>query len=74
MSDFSDKFLREGKKLFSPLPGPFVYFGVFGKHPGWDDHMEDIGLDTESLLLARKIPLRGRDRRPDHLGRMGKTG
>lgn len=23
---------------------------VFGKHPAWDDHMEDIGLDTDHLV------------------------
>jgi hypothetical protein len=25
----------------------------FGKHPGWDDHIDDIGLVTESLRLAK---------------------
>ena len=34
---------------------PQVWLGAFGKHPGWDDHIDDIGLETESLLLAKQI-------------------
>lgn len=34
---------------------PALYLGVFGKHPGWDDHIDDIGLDTERLAAARRI-------------------
>lgn len=34
---------------------PGVYLGAFGKHPGWDDHIEPIGLDSEPLLAARDI-------------------
>lgn len=29
--------------------------GAFGKHPGWSDHIEDIGLDTDALLAARQF-------------------
>ncbi len=28
---------------------------AFGKHPGWKDHMEDIGLDTEVLVALKRI-------------------
>lgn len=35
--------------------GPGVHLGAFGKHPGWDDHIEPIGLDSEPLLAARDI-------------------
>ena len=28
---------------------PAVSVAAFGKHPGWDDHIADIGLDTETL-------------------------
>ena len=31
-----------------------LFLAGFGKHPGWDDHMEDLGLETESLVLAKK--------------------
>ena len=34
---------------------PGVFLGAFGKHPGWDDHIEPIGLGSEALLAARDI-------------------
>lgn len=40
-------------KVLGTPPG--VYLGAFGKHPGWDDHIEPIGLDSEPLLAARNI-------------------
>ena len=55
MSLFGKKFLREGKGFFSRETKARVSLGVFGKHPGWDDHIDDIGLDTDSLLLAKQI-------------------
>ncbi len=27
-----------------------VHVGAFGKHPGWDDHMDDPGMETQRLL------------------------
>jgi hypothetical protein len=54
MSRFWKKFLREGHGLFSGSK-PGIYLGAFGKHPGWDDHIDDIGLETESLLLAKQL-------------------
>ena len=32
-----------------------VHLAVFGKHPGWDDHIEEIGLDTPELVTARRL-------------------
>jgi hypothetical protein len=55
MSRFWKKFLREGQGLFSRETRPGIYLGTFGKHAGWDDHIDDIGLETESLLLAKQI-------------------
>src|SRR5437762_88946 len=55
MSRFLKKFLRENEGMFSRKTKPAVYLGAFGKHPGWDDHIDDIGLETESLLLAKQI-------------------
>lgn len=34
--------------------GIVVHLAAFGKHPGWDDHIEDIGLSTPELVWARK--------------------
>jgi hypothetical protein len=55
MSRFSKKFLREGEGIFSRKTKPAIHLGAYGKHPGWDDHIDDIGLETESLLLAKQI-------------------
>jgi hypothetical protein len=30
------------------------HLAAFGKHPGWDDHLDDIGIDTEALLAAKQ--------------------
>lgn len=54
MSRFFKKFLRENEGIFSRKTGPAIYLGAYGKHPGWDDHIDDIGLETESLLLAKQ--------------------
>jgi hypothetical protein len=35
--------------------GPALFLAAFGKHPGWDDHMEDLGLETESLVAAKRL-------------------
>jgi hypothetical protein len=55
MSQFLKKFLRENQGMFSRKRKPGIYLGAYGKHPGWDDHIDDIGLDTESLLLAKQV-------------------
>jgi hypothetical protein len=55
MTQFWKKFLREGQGLFARGTKPQIWLGAFGKHPGWDDHIDDIGLETESLLLAKQI-------------------
>jgi len=28
---------------------------AFGKHPGWDDHIDDIGLDTDVLIAVKRL-------------------
>lgn len=40
---------------FASKAAPGLSLGAFGKHPGWSDHIEDIGLDTEALLAARQF-------------------
>lgn len=47
------------KKLFERLanPGrsePRLTLAAFGKHPGWDDHIPGIGLETESLARLKQ--------------------
>ena len=50
MKSFFKEFLRD-----TPTPGGSrqIFLGAFGKHPGWNDHMDDIGLETESLVAAK---------------------
>ena len=44
-----------GSKLGSFIgKPPAAHFGAFGKHPGWNDHLDDIGLDTEPLIAAKQ--------------------
>jgi hypothetical protein len=31
-----------------------VFLSAFGKHPGWDDHIDDIGLETEILIDTKR--------------------
>ena len=47
--------LKGLKKLFAKVPeGPGVSLAMFGKHPGWDDHIDDLGLDTEFLVHVKQ--------------------
>ncbi len=32
-----------------------VFLAAFGKHPGWDDHIEDLGLETEQLITTKRL-------------------
>jgi len=34
---------------------PFINLGAFGKHPGWDDHIDDLGLESSQLINAKRI-------------------
>lgn len=39
---------------------PAVSVGAFGKHPGWDDHIDDPGIDTQRLIdLKQALYLQG---------------
>jgi hypothetical protein len=50
MKSFAKEFLRDD------LPDQRqIFLGAFGKHPGWDDHIDDIGLETESLVAAKQL-------------------
>jgi hypothetical protein len=33
---------------------PSAHVCVFGKHPGWNDHIDDLGLDSEPLVAAKQ--------------------
>jgi len=37
-----------------PSQGPSLSLAIFGKHPGWDDHIDDLGLDTPRLVDVKR--------------------
>src|SRR5262245_6671056 len=52
MKSFAKEFLNED---IEGVPNaPRVFIAAFGKHPAWNDHMDDIGLVTESLVEAKR--------------------
>jgi len=61
MSEFLKQFLRDDVRKLAPAGERALFLGTFGKHPGWNDHIEedtgvtDLGLRTESLVLAKSI-------------------
>ncbi|HSU55281.1 MAG TPA: hypothetical protein VLT36_14585, partial [Candidatus Dormibacteraeota bacterium] len=45
-------FLKRGSSSFSGEPE--LTLAAFGKHPGWDDHIPGLGLETEALASCEK--------------------
>jgi hypothetical protein len=52
MNDFTKSFLRD---RVDDAEASAEFFGVFGKHPGWDDHIEDLPLPTASIVTAKQL-------------------
>lgn len=48
---FARRFIPKGKDASSER----VFVAAFGKHPGWDDHIDDIGLETDIIIAAKRI-------------------
>jgi hypothetical protein len=34
--------------------GPRLWLAAFGKHPGWNDHIDDLGVETDRLVAAKR--------------------
>lgn len=49
--DFYKQFLAEREEGAPAL----LNLAIFGKHPGWDDHIPDLGRTTESILLLKRV-------------------
>jgi hypothetical protein len=32
-----------------------IHIAAFGKHPGWDDHIDDIGFETDIFITVKRI-------------------
>ncbi len=54
MTDILRKFLLDDARRLGSS-GTFIGLAAFGKHPGWDDHVEDLGLESDSLNQAKSI-------------------
>ncbi|MDR0901246.1 MAG: hypothetical protein LBM92_00555 [Opitutaceae bacterium] len=54
MPDFLQDFLRQEIGALRRDAPPRVCLAAFGKHPAWNDHMEDIGIETVTLLEAKR--------------------
>ena len=37
------------------FPRERVFVAAFGKHPGWDDHIDDIGFETDIFITVKRI-------------------
>jgi hypothetical protein len=48
MTPFLKVFLRDRLNRLARLAG-------FGKHPAWNDHIDDLGLTTETLVITKRI-------------------
>ena len=46
-------FRLDGRPKPVPL-APAINLAAFGKHPGWDDHIPGIGLETEQLARLKQ--------------------
>lgn len=58
---FYNEFLAENPRDFDFKDGRAVLLGAFGKHPGWDDHVEenpkvpDLGLRSTTLAWTKTL-------------------
>ncbi len=48
-------FIKSLTRFLSSKPSPRIELAAFGKHPGWNDHTDDLGLDTEALVNAKRL-------------------
>ena len=51
---YFEEFLRDSEKFLNKNLETFVRLAAFGKHPGWDDHIDDYGICTDSLAQAKR--------------------
>jgi hypothetical protein len=49
------KFIRRLIPKGNDAPRERVFVAAFGKHPGWDDHIDDIGLETDIFIAVKRI-------------------
>jgi len=51
--------LKKLFKCFNPKgqdkPSEGIFVAAFGKHPGWNDHIDDIGFETDVFVTVKRI-------------------
>jgi formylglycine-generating enzyme required for sulfatase activity len=55
MKDLLQKFKGDTVRQSREANGPRVTLGALGKHPGWDDHIPGIGLETAPLAQVKQV-------------------
>src|SRR2546425_1786022 len=48
-------FKRKATNALKPSGEARVTLAAFGKHPGWDDHLPGLGLETELLVQIKQV-------------------
>src|ERR1700722_2201124 len=54
MSNLFQKGAKTGPAQAPAGAAPRLILAVFGKHPGWDDHMTGIGIENETLAYIKQ--------------------
>jgi hypothetical protein len=49
------KFLRHFNPKGHNLTSEKIFVAAFGKHPGWDDHVDDIGFETNVVVAVKRM-------------------
>ena len=55
MSSALKKFVKRFNSKRRAVPPERVFVAAFGKHPGWDDHIDDIGFETDIFVTVKRI-------------------
>src|SRR2546423_14572301 len=46
--------MKTGGRPAADAAGPRLILAAFGKHPGWDDHIPGVGVETEALAHVKQ--------------------
>jgi len=49
------KFINRFNPIRETLHSHKIFISAFGKHPGWDDHIDDIGLATNIFIRVKRL-------------------
>ncbi|MGA2440917.1 MAG: hypothetical protein ABSH08_08155 [Tepidisphaeraceae bacterium] len=63
LASFFKKIFKGSADLFNPsaktgadgVPEAGIFLAVSGKHPGWNDYMDDLGLESERLVAVKRL-------------------